>query len=561
MQPLTKAQKARIAIRIIKTTADALALRGYYKPSGKSGQTLANGLRMLSPEIYGSMNDSRIIELKGLEYVIERLPEGIEKCNRIILTAQDDFDQTSFQKIIPPKRRRISYRISEKEICFVITRGLSEIYDILTHVTFLNIEANKIFKQMKDREGNIANTWKELESVVKNEAQLTGDTLDHALWNLSIILGRTLHETKDTYEHLEKYNPNSKATNVLFHIIHHLGKRVEEEHLSRENELLISFTPSLIDMIGNQSYSEKWAHHIKANLKNLDLMDRPLHIISANLHSVMNTLYGYDSVSKKKKNTSDKDFYGFIKDIAKKDKEVKSTAKKHGLYEIPDSSETHIECQIVDTSMLNNLAFHPSQNIDRSVLKNEKPVILVIDYAFGSQAFEVMDELLEPLYENNKPVKLNIKSISVMGKAGILPGEKNDIMLPTAHVFEGTSDNYIVDNDLQKDDFDDSVNVYVGPMVTVVGTSLQNKDMLNRFQTSSWKAVGLEMEGGHYQKAISSAIIRGHISKKVKIRYAYYASDNPLISGQTLAYGSMGEEGIKPTYMITKSILERILNH
>ena len=112
MATLSLIQQARIAIRIVKTTADALALRGYYKPSGKSGQTLANGLRMLSPEIYGSMNDSRIIELKGLEYVIERLPEGIEKCNRIILTAQDDFEHTSFEKIIPPKRRRISYRVS-----------------------------------------------------------------------------------------------------------------------------------------------------------------------------------------------------------------------------------------------------------------------------------------------------------------------------------------------------------------------------------------------------------------------------------------------------------------
>ncbi|MCJ7772992.1 MAG: hypothetical protein MUP22_07655 [Desulfobacterales bacterium] len=560
MQPLTKSQKARIAIRIIKTTVDALALRGSYKPSGKSGQTLANGLRMLSPEIYGSMNDSRIIELKGLEYVIERLPEGIEKCNRIILTAQDDFEHTSFEKIIPPKRRRISYRVSEKEICFVITRGLSEIYDILTHVTFLSIEANKIFQQMKDRDGNTTNTWKELENVVESNAQLSGDTLDHALWNLSIILGRTFHETKDSYEYLEKYNPNSKVTNILFHIIHHLGKRIAEEHLARDNELLISFTPSLIDIIGNQSYSEKWANHIKANLKKLGLIERPLHIISANLHSVMNTLYGYDSVAQKKKSISNEDFYGFIKDIAKKDKEVKRTAKKYGLHEIPDSSETHIDCQIVDTSMFNNLAFHPSLNIDRSALKNEKPVILVIDYAFGTQAFEAMDELLEPLYENSKPVKLNIKSISIMGKAGILPGEKNDIMLPTAHVFEGTSDNYIVDNCLQKDDFDDSANVFVGPMVTVVGTSLQNQDMLKRFQTSSWKAVGLEMEGGHYHKAISSAIIRRHISKKVKIRYAYYASDNPLISGQTLAYGSMGVEGIKPTYMITKIILEKILS-
>jgi hypothetical protein len=68
------------------------------------------------------------------------------------------------------------------------------------------------------------------------------------------------------------------------------------------------------------------------------------------------------------------------------------------------------------------------------------------------------------------------------------------------------------------------------------------------------------MEGGHYQRAISAAIIRGHILPHIKLRYAYYASDNPLVSGQTLAYGSMGEEGIKPTYMITKVIVEKIVN-
>jgi hypothetical protein len=31
------------------------------------------------------------------------------------------------------------------------------------------------------------------------------------------------------------------------------------------------------------------------------------------------------------------------------------------------------------------------------------------------------------------------------------------------------------------------------------------------------------------------------------------------VSGQTLASGSLGAEGVKPTYMITKSILDKIL--
>ena len=133
-------------------------------------------------------------------------------------------------------------------------------------------------------------------------------------------------------------------------------------------------------------------------------------------------------------------------------------------------------------------------------------------------------------------------------------------MLATAHVLEGTPHNYIVQNDLKREDFEPSVPVYVGPIVTVLGTSLQNRDLLQKFQASSWKAVGLEMEGGHYQRAISAAIIRGHISPEIKVRYAYYASDNPLESGQTLASGPMGDEGVRPTYLITKVIIEKILS-
>jgi hypothetical protein len=57
-----------------------------------------------------------------------------------------------------------------------------------------------------------------------------------------------------------------------------------------------------------------------------------------------------------------------------------------------------------------------------------------------------------------------------MGKAGILPGEKGDIMLATAHVVEGRADNYILDNDLAQKDFDDGVNIYTGPIITVLGS-------------------------------------------------------------------------------------------
>ena len=114
---------------------------------------------------------------------------------------------------------------------------------------------------------------------------------------------------------------------------------------------------------------------------------------------------------------------------------------------------------------------------------------------------------------------------------------------------------------LNNDHFRDcGLHVYEGTMITVLGTSLQNKDILTYFMKSSWKAIGLEMEGAHYQKAIQSASkIRKSIHPDVTLRYAYYASDNPLETGSTLASGSLGLDGVKPTYLITIEMLKGCL--
>ena len=81
-------------------------------------------------------------------------------------------------------------------------------------------------------------------------------------------------------------------------------------------------------------------------------------------------------------------------------------------------------------------------------------------------------------------------------------------------------------------------------MVTVLGTSLQNKDILTYFLKSSWGSSRFGDGRRPLPKAIQAhAKIRNNIQKNVKLRYAYYASDNPLETGSTLASGSQGVEG------------------
>ncbi len=559
MEDEEKARQARLAISTFQIMSAAFLLRGYYRFSGKTGQTLENALRNLGPEIYGSMNDSRITELNGLEYVLDRLPKGIEQCNRIVMMAHEDLKGSSFEEIIPPKRRRISYRVGDNEMSMVVSRGASEVYDILTHLTFLYIEAKKIYSNVRDEEENLSQEWKKLEDHVKRGGEPKGKELDKALWDLSIILGRTYQETKETYAYLEKAKEETYSSNGIFHVIYHLGRLIERE---KDNGELVEvrFTPSLIGVIMNQIYGERWACAIKEKLAELGLLERPLHIISANLHCVVNVLYGYETFKGELGKKDKHDIYKSVQQFMDRGAEIKKIAEKSGFHELPDKSGSHIDCQIIDTAAMDAVEIHPSVSISKQVMNSDKPVLLVMDYAFGTQAFEAMDELLKPWNYVGSERKLNVQSISVMGKAGTLSGMRGDIMLATAHVLEGTPHNYSVDGDLTEKDFEADVNIFVGPIITVLGTSLQNRDVLEKFKETSWNAIGLEMEGGHYQRAINAAMIRGHILKDAKLRYAYYASDNPLISGETLAAGAMGEAGIRPTYMITKVILEKIFN-
>ena len=62
----------------------------------------------------------------------------------INLTAEEGLSFSSFKPIVPAKRRRNCYRIDKDQMVIEVTRGRSEVYDILTHLTFLYIEADKI---------------------------------------------------------------------------------------------------------------------------------------------------------------------------------------------------------------------------------------------------------------------------------------------------------------------------------------------------------------------------------------------------------------------------------
>ena len=552
----TRAQESSSAIERLYISMRHLFSRGFYKPMGISGDALRQALLLLQPEIYGSIAEEKV-ELNGLIYVIERLPFGIEECRFINLTADEGYSNSHFKVIVPPKRRRNCFRIDKDQMNIEVTRGRSEIYDILTHLTFLFIESHKIAdKVLINEEKDTIREWKKLEEVVLHNKKLSKDERDIMLAHMASILGRTFAETQAVHLELSEKNNEDRFFQVIYWL-GHLAIQEKVHNLKRT----ITFSPVLRERIGHHIYGEMWANNIKDVLHKNNLIERPIHIISANMHSVMNSIYAPVVLPTQ---IIDNDTISLFELLSKDDnedlrKQVKEYASENGLTYIKDTSGTNINVQIIDTEKVD---IDKTQfNIEHSLEHEEKPVIIVMDYAFGEQAYETMDELLKPyVCEKGKKHHLNVESVSIMGKAGILEGGKGDIMIPSSHIFEGTADNYPFKNQLKKKEFDGcGVGVYTGAMVTVLGTSLQNKDILKFFHNSTWKVTGLEMEGAHYQKAIQAASkIRGNISSKVKVRYAYYASDNPLKTGSTLASGGLGTSGVLPTYVITQRILDQI---
>lgn len=553
----TRAQESSSAIERMYITMRHLFNRGFYKPMGISGETLREALLLLRPEIYGSIGEEKA-ELDGLLYVIDRLPQGIEECRFINLTSDEGYGNSHFEVIIPPKRRRNCYRIDEEQINIEITRGRSEIYDILTHLTFLFIESHKISKRVLiNDKGGTTRDWEKLEKAALSKTELSFKEREIAVTHTANILGRTFEELTTMYPKFA----TKKHPERLLQIIYWLGKLAIDETINN-NKRTVTFSPVLRERLGHHIHGEIWANNIKEELKKRDLLERPIHIISANLHSVMNTLHAPKAL---KSFSAKKDIFEVYEALsnntntALRDK-VTKTAAQEGMVFIPDASGTNIDVQIFDTAKIDLKS--SDLKITKKDKDSENPVIFVMDYAFGEQAYETIDEFLKPFGSKGSKTHLNIQSISIMGKAGILEGGKGDIMIPSAHIFEGTADNYPFENELKKEQLEgQGVKIYEGSMVTVLGTSLQNKEILKFFHDSTWNVIGLEMEGAHYQKAIQAASkVRNSINKDVKVRYAYYASDNPLETGSTLASGGLGTSGVRPTYLITRKILEQILN-
>ncbi|MEO1713163.1 MAG: hypothetical protein AAFU60_07505 [Bacteroidota bacterium] len=341
----SRAQESRSAIQRLYIAMRHLFIRGNYKPLGASGEAMIEAMMTLRPEIYGSISDPERVELEGLLYIFQRLPEGIEECRYVKLISREGFEHSTFNPLVPAKRRRNCYRVDQEQMFIEMTRGRSDIYDVLTHLTFLYVESEKIRKNSLDYKGRVRREWKMLKEIVDRELRGEEFNQEVAYTYLSTILGRTFDETVEACEKFKK----AERVNSIFRITYWLGHLSMEEAVSNLDRE-ITFSSALREKIGHHIYGEVWAQNIKQYLMQAGLHDRPIHIISSNLHSVMNTLYAGSALKNRGEDDS-------LMDVALNlsipnnrliRSKVRQFAEKNGMVQIDDTSGTNISVQVFD---------------------------------------------------------------------------------------------------------------------------------------------------------------------------------------------------------------------
>ncbi len=173
-----------------------------------------------------------------------------------------------------------------------------------------------------------------------------------ALTHTANILGRTFREVTSIYPLFSI--PENRDR--FLHIVYWLGKLAIDEMLNN-NKRIVTFSPVLRERLGHHIHGEIWANKIKEVLLEKGLLERPLHIISANMHSVMNTLYAPEALKVELKKKSVSGIYEELSNSAngKLRMKVMKTAAEEGMTFIEDSSGANIDVQIFDTAQMNNV--------------------------------------------------------------------------------------------------------------------------------------------------------------------------------------------------------------
>lgn len=499
----------RLAVEEFTTLARGIMLRGYYKPGGDSGAGLRRLMILSAPSLYRHAADPERIDVQALRYVLQRLPERIWTV-RDFTVARSISPMTSrdFAPVATAARRRPTFRTGPDSLVTSFRGGMSDLLDFISAMTCYQIETDKMRAKAAACHGSEETAFRGPSLWERLAEPGTGDARNSILHSLSV-------EFRCGYDEIRELDDIMGGG---------LPEFVSSVIRTDSRALKVTFTDRF-GLVENYNRKAKlWAAAVADAVSDARLV----HLVSSNRHSMANLLSPW--VAARTRDGIDLDRVRKMLENPDTQRERLEADFKAGIRAVPVPDDTPF-CQ--------------------TALTGDSDVILNMDYAFGEEGFFLFNELCETLGKR-------LGSVFIIGKAGTLTGSRGDMMLPSYFVKQGTGDVYPVDNCLSPRDFSDDFPFRVfsgGPMLTVDGTFMQNSDVLSYFR-DNWKALGVEMEGIPYVRALAQAVLRGRIPGGLPVGVAYYASDAPL-EGDTLSV-PLGCAGVVPVYEATRAVLNRI---
>ena len=525
--------------------------------------------RHLDPALHVHVGDSEVIDFEALTYAMRRLPPSIASVYMLYLTdsMQEHLDAPSghFKALKTPARRRVIYELMPGKVMVVLRDGVSDLLDLVSCLCAYSVEAKKLRLRVQR-----AQRLKRLAEHAE-ASPLSPAREDELLASLDFSPSE-----RDGLVRL--FGPGHLAEHLYAIALHHEDFNIQ---ITKQRQGY------------NAVHAEAWTDQIAAATRELlgrspeQLEQVDVHLISSNTHSVVNCLGTYLFERREAieawgaahhpglfetcfHHPTDRLFAlarAWLKRFPEERLRRDEAERRGGIMRLKETALTGIQVELIDLARVDLSRIDPELAI---LVENEREdggasggqsgarsgLIVNIDYAFGQQAEEALSTLLA-LFGRQ------VKSVNVLGKAGGLCGERGDVLLATAFI-EQTDEvlselpgtNRCLLSALQRALPDRQV--HVGPILTVAGTLLQNRVLLN-FYKHIWGCVGLEMEGTSYLREINKAVHLGLIPASLATRFAYYVSDTPLQAGETLAGSMPPEEGVPPLYAITRHILSGLL--
>lgn len=510
----------------------------------------------LRPALHPHVQDPDVIDFEALTYASNRLPEGITRAFMLYLTDNLDDRLEGSVARLPTRetraRRRAIYEMAPGKFMVMLRDGVSDLIDFVTCLCAFATETRKIrYRWLAPHRLDALAAYVDGQ---REDVDARAFLLEHGF-------------NADEIDHFERLWPGRVVETFYEIALHH------EDYNIQVTKQLQGY---------NAQHAEHWTGQIAQAVTSLlghpcaDLPpDLPVHIVSSNTHSVHNCLSPFLRHHREEIEAwgakhhpelcavdwvdGEDLLYALTRHWLSAHPERQNEREEEdcqgGMIRLASTALTGISVELIDLSKIER------DGIDEGILGPDQELcqeglLVNIDYAFGQQAEEILAILLQLF-------GANVRSVNILGKAGALVGERGDILVADAFV-EQTQDLLEPLTRINGCDLDRLASrvpdrkVFLGPVLTVAGTLLQNNVLL-RFYRHIWGCVGLEMEGTYYLRELLKATHLGIIPPDVDMRFVYYVSDVPLSPGETLAGALRPGEGIPPLYAITREVLAGVL--